>query len=63
MSLLKLDEAAALLRVHRATLYRLLKNGKIPHVKVGNNYRLDRDVLTAWMKDGGTSNARKRKPK
>jgi excisionase family DNA binding protein len=31
-------------------LYAMLRQGKIPHVKIGSKYILRRDTLEAWMK-------------
>src|SRR5262249_19032172 len=48
---LTIDEAAALLRVNRKTLYDLGAKGKLPGTRrVGRIIRIDRDELFAWMK-------------
>jgi excisionase family DNA binding protein len=31
-------------------LYAMLREGKIPHVKIGSKYLLRRDTLEAWMR-------------
>ena len=41
-------EAAAFLRIHRTTLYTMLKNNQIPGFKVGRRWRLDSNSLVAW---------------
>lgn len=38
--MLTIDETAALLRLHRMTVYRLAREGKLPSVKVTGNRRL-----------------------
>jgi excisionase family DNA binding protein len=44
--LVHVDEAASFLRVHRVTLYRMLKKGEIPGAfKIGRVWRLDLDEL------------------
>ena len=42
-------EAAAYLRIARATLYRLAAKGQIPAVKVGRVWRFSRQLLDEWL--------------
>jgi excisionase family DNA binding protein len=39
------------LRIHQTTLYRLVKAEKIPHFRVGADYRFNREAIDAWMKN------------
>jgi len=43
-------EVAALLRVSPQTLYKMLENGSIPAVKIGSQWRFDRDQIKEWLK-------------
>ena len=43
------DEVAADLHVHRITVYRLLKSGKIPGFKVGRVWRFRMDQVREWI--------------
>jgi excisionase family DNA binding protein len=52
--LLTCEEAATHLRLHVRTVGRLLKQGKLPGVKVGRQWRLRRADLDAYL-SGGTS--------
>jgi excisionase family DNA binding protein len=45
------SEVANLLRVHRTTIYRLLKNGKIPAFRVGSDWRFNRERIDQWRID------------
>jgi excisionase family DNA binding protein len=47
--LLTADEAAALLRVRRSTVYELARNRRLPHVKVGRRLLFVRSDLAAWV--------------
>jgi excisionase family DNA binding protein len=48
--LLTVNEVADLLRVSRMTVYRLIKNGELPALRVGRSYRLrEEDVHTYLM--------------
>ena len=56
--LLKVKEAAELLRVSPMTIYRLVKKteqekGQIPHYKIGMQYFFEKDELLDWLKRGG----------
>jgi len=42
-------EAAEYLRVHRSTLYKLIRHHRIPAFKIGSgDYRLKRDAIVKW---------------
>jgi len=49
--MLTIAEVAEILRMHRATVYRLVKRGDLPGFKIGDNWRISeqslRTVLTA----------------
>ncbi|MDO8957421.1 MAG: helix-turn-helix domain-containing protein [Deltaproteobacteria bacterium] len=46
-------EAADYLNIHLRTIYRLVKNGKIPGRKIGGSWRFKRDVLDEWVSGRG----------
>lgn len=51
---LTVDEAAALLRVNRKTLYQAIAEGKIPGaIKIGRVIRISRSALESWMQTAG----------
>ncbi len=39
------EEAAQYLRLHTSTVYRLVRRGELPAVKIGKQWRLDRETL------------------
>ena len=47
--LLRVPEAAALLRISRATFYKLLADGEVPSLRVGGRTRVPLDGLRAWI--------------
>ena len=47
--ILTADETANYLKVDVKTVYRLVKQGKIPGQKVGGNWRFRKDVLDEWL--------------
>ena len=50
--ILSLEEISEYLGMHKCTLYRLLKEGKIPGKKIGGQWRFRRSTIDKWM-DGG----------
>lgn len=44
-TLMTVEEAAQYLRLHPSTVYRLVRLRKLPAVKVGKQWRLDRGAL------------------
>ena len=51
-SVLTVTELASYLRVHPATIYRLLKNGKLPGFRVGFDWRFNREAIDEWVGRG-----------
>ncbi len=49
------EEAASYLRLHVKTIYRLVKEGKVPGRKVGGNWRFHRDELERWLREEESS--------
>jgi excisionase family DNA binding protein len=47
--LLTVREVAEYLRVHQATVYRLLKEQKLPAFRVGSDWRFNREMIDRWM--------------
>ena len=41
-------ELAEYLRVHPATIYRLLRQGKLPGFRVGSDWRFSREAIDQW---------------
>lgn len=46
---LKVEQVAQLLAVSRSQAYALVREGRIPSVKVGNAIRVPRRALEAWL--------------
>ncbi len=47
--LLTVNEVAELLRVSRMTVYRLIKTGEMPALRVGRNYRLREEDVHGFL--------------
>jgi len=48
-SLLTVEEAAAVLRIGRNMCYELIRQGQIPHVRLGRLIRVPRFGLESWV--------------
>ena len=47
---LTLEEVADFLHVHPSTVYRLLKNRRIPGFKMGSDWRFNQESIEQWVK-------------
>ena len=45
---LTVNELAEYLRVHRSTIYRLLKKGQLPGFKIGSDWRFNTEAIEQW---------------
>ena len=54
-TVLKVGEVARLLRIHPATVYRLLKNGSIPAFRLGSEWRFSQETIERWIKENAGS--------
>ena len=48
---LSIQEVAKRFRVNNTTVYRLVKQGRLPAFKVGNQWRFSEQVLDSWAVD------------
>ena len=46
---LTVREVCELLRIHPTTVYKLVKQGKIPSFRIGSYWRFRTDVIERWM--------------
>lgn len=56
--LLTVNEVANILRVSNMTVYRLVKSGQIPAIRVGKNYRIKESDVNDYL-DRGTQRIEK----
>jgi len=47
---LTIEELAAYLKIPKSTLYKLVREGKIPSQKVGRHWRFHRGAIDEWLK-------------
>ena len=47
--LLTVDEAATLLRISRNSVYALVREHRLPHIRLGRSVRIPRRIFERWM--------------
>jgi len=55
MKVMTVNEVATLMRVSPATIYKMVRSGKLPAFRVGSDYRFDADAIDRWCKAGGVN--------
>lgn len=43
------SEVSKLLRIRLAMVYELIKNGEIPAIRIGKNYKIPKDAFNQWL--------------
>ena len=51
MTFLTVAEVAAIMRVSKMTVYRLLHSGTLPAVRVGRSFRVPEQAVNEYLKD------------
>jgi excisionase family DNA binding protein len=47
--IMTIEELAKYLRLHKSTVYRMVRQGEMPSSKIGNQWRFRKDVIDAWL--------------
>jgi len=47
---LTIEELSAYLKIPKSTLYKLVREGKIPSQKIGRHLRFHRESIDEWLK-------------
>lgn len=53
--LLTVGEVAAVMRVSNMTVYRLIKSGQLPALRVGKNYRIRESDMNHYLNEGSVT--------
>ena len=46
---LTIDELSAYLKIPKSTLYKLVREGKVPSQKVGRHWRFRKEAIDRWL--------------
>jgi len=49
--ILTIKDVADYMDVHPMTIYKYVKNGKIPAFKIGTSWRIRRDSISKWIEE------------
>lgn len=55
-TIMTIDEVARFMRLHRTTIYRLLRTNDIPAFRVGKTWRFSLKAVEEWMKKSSVIN-------
>jgi excisionase family DNA binding protein len=58
---LTIGELSAYLKVSKSTLYKLVREGKVPCQKVGRHWRFRKDAIDRWLEEHKPDSPSKRK--
>jgi excisionase family DNA binding protein len=48
---LTIDELAAYLKIAKSTLYKLVREGKVPSQKIGRHWRFRKPAIDHWLEE------------
>lgn len=48
---LTIDELSAYLKIPKSTLYKLVREGKVPSQKIGRHWRFGRKAIERWLEE------------
>jgi excisionase family DNA binding protein len=57
--ILTVSELSEYLRVDKTTIYKMLRDGKLPGFRVGSDWRFHVDAIEQWQRDQMKDNTRK----
>lgn len=53
---LTIEELAAYLKISKSTLYKLVREGRIPSQKIGKHWRFRKDAIDHWLDEKRADN-------
>ncbi len=54
--ILTIEELAAYLRIPKSTLYKLVREGKVPSQKIGRHWRFLKNAVDRWLEKNAKGN-------
>jgi excisionase family DNA binding protein len=55
---LTIEELASYLKIPKSTLYKLVREGKVPSQKVGRHWRFRKEAIDRWLENTCSDNAK-----
>jgi excisionase family DNA binding protein len=53
VQILNVAELSDYLRIHKTTIYRMLREGRLPGFRVGSDWRFSVEAIEQWQRDQG----------
>ncbi|GIW90637.1 MAG: DNA-binding protein [Pirellulaceae bacterium] len=50
-AVLTIEELSAYLKIPKSTLYKLVREGKVPCQKIGRHWRFRKEAIDRWLED------------
>jgi DNA binding domain, excisionase family len=57
---LTIEELSKYLKIAKSTLYKLVREGKVPCQKVGRHWRFRKEAIDRWLEKSGADAAKRR---
>ena len=51
VQILNVSELSECLRIHKTTIYRLLREGRLPGFRIGSDWRFSVEAIDQWLRD------------
>ena len=51
VQILNVSELSEYLRIHKTTIYRLLREGRLPGFRIGSDWRFSVEAIDQWLRD------------
>jgi excisionase family DNA binding protein len=55
-AVLTIEELSAYLKIPKSTLYKLVREGKIPSQKIGRHWRFRKSAIDRWLEEARPEN-------
>jgi excisionase family DNA binding protein len=49
--ILNVSELSEYLRIHKTTIYRMLREGRLPGFRIGSDWRFSVEAIDQWLRD------------
>jgi len=51
VQILNVSELSEYLRIHKTTIYRMLRQGRLPGFRIGSDWRFSVEAIDQWLRD------------
>jgi excisionase family DNA binding protein len=51
VQILNVAELSEYLRIHKTTIYRMLREGRLPGFRIGSDWRFSVEAIDQWLRD------------